>query len=542
MSLSKLSVSLLALAGGAAAGNLPSITAKGSKFFYPNGTQFFIKGVAYQQDVGQAGTTTSGNSTFIDPLSSESNCKRDIPLLQQLGTNVIRTYAIDPTADHSACMKLLNDAGIYVFSDLGEPSMSINRDSPSWDTDLFARYQAVVDEMSQYSNVIGYFAGNEVSNAKNNTGASAYVKAAVRDTKAYIKSKNYRWQGVGYAANDDVDIRAEIADYFNCGDQSEAIDFWGYNIYSWCGQSDMQKSGYAEQTSFFSNYSVPVFFAEYGCNLPSGAAARIFQETAALYSDTMTPVFSGGIVYMYFEEANDYGLVSVSNGAVTKLKDFSALESQVTKVDPKGVDSSDYKPTNQPASCPALTDDWQAINQLPPTPDTSLCNCMESSLSCVRASGLATTDYGDIFSFICGKSPAVCAGINGDASTGVYGAYSMCDDGAKLDYVLDAYYQSQQKSSSACDFNGQAQVVNAKPASSCSAALASASAINKAAATATTPVNAGSTGVSGGKTASTSKSAAVAGRPSAHLLSMGELSVALYMGVAMLTGVAMVAL
>ncbi|KAL7942817.1 glycoside hydrolase family 72 protein [Trichoderma barbatum] len=540
MSLSKLSVSLLALAGSALAADLPAITVKGSKFFYPNGTQFFIKGVAYQQDIGQAGTSTSGDSTFLDPLASEASCKRDIPLLQQLGTNVIRTYAIDPTADHAACMKLLNDAGIYVFSDLGEPALSINRDTPSWNTELFDRYKAVVDELSQYPNVIGYFAGNEVSNAKNNTGASAYVKAAVRDTKAYIKSKKYRWQGVGYAANDDVDIRAEIADYFNCGDQEEAIDFWGYNIYSWCGQSSMQKSGYDEQTTFFSNYSVPVFFAEYGCNLPDGAAARIFQETAALYSDDMTSVFSGGIVYMYFQEENDYGLVSVKNNAVTKLKDFSALQTQVTKADPKGVDADDYKPTNKAGSCPALTKDWQAINELPPTPDSGLCTCMQNSLSCVRSDDLSSKDFGDIFGFICGKNPAVCAGINGDAATGVYGAYSMCDDGAKLDYVLDTYYNSQQKAASACDFNGQAQVVAAKPASSCSAALASASAINKQAATATAPVGAGST--SGSKGAATSTNAAVAGRPVTHLLSLGEMSVALYMGVAMLAGGAMIAL
>ncbi|RFU80829.1 glycoside hydrolase family 72 [Trichoderma arundinaceum] len=540
MSLSKLSVSLLALAAGSAVGaDLPSITAKGSKFFYPNGTQFFIKGVAYQQDVGQAGASTSGNSTFIDPLANEASCKRDIPLLQQLGTNVIRTYAIDPKADHSACMSLLNDAGIYVFSDLGEPALSINRDTPSWNTDLFARYKAVVDELQQYPNVIGYFAGNEVSNAKNNTGASAYVKAAVRDTKAYIKSKKYRWQGVGYAANDDVDIRAEIADYFNCGDQDEAIDFWGYNIYSWCGQSSMQKSGYDEQTTFFSNYSVPVFFAEYGCNLPSGAANRIFQETAALYSDDMTAVFSGGIVYMYFEEANDYGLVTLKGNSVTKLKDFSALQTQVTKADPKGVDESDYKPVNKPASCPALTDDWQAGSNLPPVPDQSLCTCMQNSLSCVRSDDLDTKDYGEIFGFICGKNPKVCAGINGDAANGVYGAYSMCDDSAKLDYVLDTYYQSQSKAASACDFNGQAQVVNAKPASSCSAALASAAAINKQAATATSPVGGGSTADSD---SSTSSSAAVAGRPVAHLLSMGEMSMALYMGVAMLVGASMIVL
>lgn len=222
------------------------------------------------------------------------------------------------------------------------------------------------------------------------------------------------------------------------------------------------------------------------------------------------------------------------------MKDFSALQAQVTKVDPKGVDASDYKPTNKAASCPALTADWQAINDLPPTPDAGLCTCMQESLSCVRASDLSTDDYGAIFGFICGKSPAVCAGINGNAAVGAYGAYSMCDAGAQLDYVLDAYYNSQQKASSACDFNGQAQVVSAKPVATCSAALASASSINKQVATATAPVNAGSTSGSGG--ASTSSSAAVAGRPVAYLLGMGELSMALYMGVAMLAGATMIVL
>jgi hypothetical protein len=113
--------------------------------------------------------------------------------------------------------------------------------------------------------------------------------------------------GVGYAANDDVDIRRQISDYFNCGNQTDAVDFWGYNIYSWCGQSNFADSGYNDQIEFFSNYSVPVFFAEYGCNDPNGAAGRIWEETTALYENNMTEVFVGGIVYMYFEEANDYG-------------------------------------------------------------------------------------------------------------------------------------------------------------------------------------------------------------------------------------------
>lgn len=57
---------------------------------------------------------------------------------------------------------------------------------------------AVIDSLAGYSNVMGFFAGNEVSNMVNNTAASAFVKAAVRDTKGYIKKKDYRTIPVGW--------------------------------------------------------------------------------------------------------------------------------------------------------------------------------------------------------------------------------------------------------------------------------------------------------------------------------------------------------
>jgi hypothetical protein len=277
---------------------------QGQHFFYKtNGSEFFIRGVAYQQDVNSNGTS-SGTATFTDPLADSAGCARDIPLLQQLGTNVIRVYAINASLDHSSCMNMLQNAGIYVIQDLSNPSNSINRDQPSWTTDLFQGYAAVVDAMAPYSNVLGFFAGNEVSNQKNNTAASAFVKAAVRDMKAYIKTKGYRTIGVGYATNDDKDIRLNMANYFNCGDPAQAIDFWGYNIYSWCGDSSYTESGYDQRVAEFSNYSVPAFFAEYGCNVPE---PRKFTEVQALYGSNMTSVFSGGIVYMYFQETNNYG-------------------------------------------------------------------------------------------------------------------------------------------------------------------------------------------------------------------------------------------
>ena len=248
-------------------------------------------------------TTTSGGTGYTDPLANATSCARDVPLLQQLQTNTIRVYALDPTKDHSECMQMLTNAGIYVVSDLGDPATSINRDTPQWNAQVYARYTSVIDALSNYTNTLGFFAGNEVSNAPNNTAASAFVKAAVRDTKAYIVSKNYRPMGVGYASDDD-DTRVELADYFNCGPASDSIDFWGYNIYSWCGQKDYVTSNYEARTEEFSTYNVPAFFAEYGCNK---VEPRIFQETSYLYGSNMSQVWSGGIVYMYFQEDNDYG-------------------------------------------------------------------------------------------------------------------------------------------------------------------------------------------------------------------------------------------
>jgi hypothetical protein len=441
------------------------IVVKGSKFFYKtNGTEFFLRGVAYQQGVSSNG---SSSASFVDPLADASICKRDIPYFQGLGSNVIRVYAIDATANHDECMQALQDAGIYLVSDLSEPDTSINRDSPAWDATLYARYSSVIDALAKYNNVLGFFAGNEVSNNVTNTDAAAFVKAAVRDMKSYIKAKNYRQIPVGYATSDDADIRVNIEDYFNCGPTSDSAEFWGYNIYSWCGNSSYTESGYDQRTAELANYTVPAFFAEYGCNQPE---PREFTEVQALYGDQMTPVWSGGIVYEYFEETNNYGLVTVDGSSVSTLADYNALSTQLASISPSGVNSASYSPTNTVArDCPATGTAWHAASSLPPTPNQALCSCMENSLACVVNPNVNTSSFGDLFGTVCGLKSG-CAGITANSTTGTYGAYSMCNPSQRLSWAFNNYFVAQKNDPSACNFNGAASTqAAASPTGSCQA-------------------------------------------------------------------------
>lgn len=368
--------------------------------------------------------------------------------------------------------------------------------------------------MAKYTNTLGFFAGNEVSNAKNNTFASAFVKSAVRDMKAYIKSKNYRTIGVGYATNDDADIREDLAAYFDCGNREDAIDFWGYNIYSWCGDSSFTESGFDVRTKEFESYNVPVFFAEYGCNTPR---PRLFTEVGALYGKQMTPVWSGGIVYMYFEEANEFGklsvpfykivmvlilsgLVSVNNGKVTPNDDFDNLSSEIAKATPSGVQMNSYNPTNTAAaSCPSVGSDWGAeATPLPPVANAQACSCMMDTLGCTVKDSIDEDDYGDLFGTLCGfEEGKYCAGINRNMTVGPYGAYGMCAPKEQLAFALNAYYVGQNKASDACGFKGSATIKAAASttAASCSTLLAQAG--EDGTGTVTAAPGAGATGSTG---------------------------------------------
>lgn len=353
-------VQLLSLIAAVAA--IEPVTVKGNAFFVGN-DRFYIRGVDYQP---------GGSLKLTDPLADDKTCDRDIEYFKELGINTIRVYSIDNTKDHKHCMDALADAGIYVILDVNVPKALIARDDQaecSYNTAYLQEVFATMIAMEKYDNTLGFFAANEVINDDLTTAAALYVKATVRDMKTFLKNRGMRQVPVGYSAADVELNRLESAHYFNCGDDEMArVDMFGFNDYSWCGKSSFKTSGYDQKVEQYSNFSRPLFLSEYGCNK---ARPRPFTEVESIYSTDMTSVFSGGLVYEYSEEANNYGLVKLDGDSVTKLADFDNLKSEFEKTkNPEG--DGGYHSDLPPNDCPPISSHWNATNDIPDTPKGAL--------------------------------------------------------------------------------------------------------------------------------------------------------------------------
>ena len=229
-----------------------------------------------------------------------------------------------------------------------------------------------MDEFQQFDNVAGFFVGNEVIAKNDQSLAAPYIKAAARDMKAYRDSKKYRNIPIGYSAADIAELRPALQNYLACGENTnESIDFFGLNAYEWCGNNNMQTSGYDILNSYVANYNIPIFFSETGCNT---VRPRDFADQSAILGPDMNELWSGTIVYEWIQETNDYGLISygpplsptavgenIEDGYTRKGKptpvvpDFKNLQTQWASMKPTGIKESDYSPSLTPPACPSST-------------------------------------------------------------------------------------------------------------------------------------------------------------------------------------------
>lgn len=316
---------------------VPTIKVEGADLVNSGtGAKFQIVGVAYQP----GGSSGYDPGSGVDPLSDGGVCLRDAALMQKLGVNAIRVYNVDPDLNHDMCASIFNEVGIYMLIDVNSPlaGESIDRTQPwaSYDASYLNRTFAVVEAFKSYPNTLLFFSGNEVINDIPTAGTvPPYMRAVTRDLKNYIAKNSARSIPVGYSAADVREILLDTYNYLQCtltGSNSDPsrVDVFALNSYSWCGNSSYTISGYDVLVADFAQTSVPVFFSEYGCNVP---APRIFTEVPVIYGPLVTPVLSGGLVYEYSEEISNFGLVTINSDGSAQLRpDYDALQQQLNTI------------------------------------------------------------------------------------------------------------------------------------------------------------------------------------------------------------------
>ncbi|KAI3530493.1 glycolipid anchored surface protein [Colletotrichum abscissum] len=345
------------LLGTAAA--LAPIEIVGSKFFDESGKQWFMKD---------------------DPLVDTDQCTRDANLMKTLGTNAIRVYHVDSSANHDGCMSAFDKAGIYTLIDLDTFDSYILpevQNTPYWNETQFNAYAKVMDNFAKYDNVLGFFIGNEIIALPTQSQVAPFMKAAARDMKAYRDKKGYRKIPVGYSAADIAELRPMLQDYLTCGGKPEDnIDFFGLNSYEWCDPNTYETSGYTNLQAMAEKFPVPIFFTETGCI--TGQGPRTWDDQNAIFSQPMVNDWSGAMVYEWIYEENRYGIVSygpevsktitaddVYDGFTRKgtptprAPEFQNLQAKWATITPSGVAKSNYNPTSvSTRDCPKATGGW----------------------------------------------------------------------------------------------------------------------------------------------------------------------------------------
>lgn len=361
--------------------------------------------------------------------------------MQQLGVNTIRVYNLAANLDHSECASIFNAAGIYMVIDVnnGLYGAYIDRSDPaSTYTSAYLQHVfGIIENFAPFPNTLGFFGGNEILNQNSSYNAPAYIRAVVRDMKEYIHNNIGRNIGVGYSAADVDTMLQDTWNYLGCDLSNSSmsnIDFFGLNDYEWCGDSSYTQSGYNKLVSLFSRTNIPVFFSEYGCN---NVEPRTFTNVPVLYGDQMTEL-SGGLVYEFSQETDNYGLVNInSTDEVSLIVDYNYLKQEYAKLDINLLQSINASATAAPAtSCAAsLISESTFYNawDLPAAPSGA-----GSMISSGITSGFSK---GSIVQVTATTMPATVVNNTGATVTGLSLVQLMCTD-SNYPGLIDNYKSS----------------------------------------------------------------------------------------------------
>ncbi|SMQ46239.1 unnamed protein product [Zymoseptoria tritici ST99CH_3D7] len=181
-----------------AAGNISPIETKGN-WFWKDSKRFLIKGVPYEP----RNSSLPGPESRINPLSDDwlENLRKDIPFFHRLGINTMFIECADATQSPRQAMQLLQNEGIYVLlkldtdlvrGDSGQLKAAKINIARMYSPDEVRKNLAIVRQTARFSIVRGYKISQSKIWTDATTKLAALHRAAVRDTKLFLKKLGLR--------------------------------------------------------------------------------------------------------------------------------------------------------------------------------------------------------------------------------------------------------------------------------------------------------------------------------------------------------------
>ena len=156
---------------------------------------------------------------------------------------------------------------------------------------------AIVSQTAHFTNVLGYSISQSRIHSSASTKVAALHRAAVRDTKLFLRKSGGRQVPVGANLSFTQQFRHGNLQYMTAGSPKERVDFMSFAVYDWVGPSSFTISGYKNLCEAFEPWPVPMFWAEYGTAYHG--RARVMDEVGCVFSPDMTGVISGGFLHTF---------------------------------------------------------------------------------------------------------------------------------------------------------------------------------------------------------------------------------------------------
>ncbi len=275
-----------------------SFTTSGRQVLH-DGAAFQVRGVAYQP-------TPIGDNPSVAPPYGDyytaaygALAARDLPLLRQLGADVIRVYGWDPAADHTAFLDACFNGGVdpvYVLVNRWIDPATDWSDSAAVDA-IRQEYLAMDAGLNNHPAVLGIVLGNEVD-AQNGNGANAAFWSAMNSIAASIKQQD-PGRLVSLALDDALqDVAAHDG-------AMTALDFWCVQVYRGTTFGSLF-------TDFAAASGRPLVITEFGIDAFNQLTGLPYPDNAAFVGTTVAglwneiesnkAVCAGGCVFEFSDE------------------------------------------------------------------------------------------------------------------------------------------------------------------------------------------------------------------------------------------------